>query len=101
MFLIVNDRKLIMHISSIATRLENGHIRVSESLILGMPEWDIIEVESVPNYVIEDKYFYENGTYVENPNYIDYKKLEAEQLSLTKATERLEVCITELTNLIL
>ena len=71
MFLLLDDRNKIKEISNMAIRLEDDTIKIADNLIIGNKEYVIVEVDNVPIEIIPEKYFYIDGEYTLNTNYID------------------------------
>lgn len=104
MFLLLDSMNKIIYISKSMEKSKDefGYdiIKVSPNLYYQDEGYSIIEVETVPIEVIPEKYFYIDGEYVLNPNYIDDSMIaEYEQRvsTLQEMTATLEESIDELT----
>ena len=106
MFLVLNDRNKIIAISKAVTELEDGGIKLNNGLILCDDNLTITEVDSIPNEIKEEKYFYINNEFVLNPNWKepyseeDVDKLKQEVKELTEECGELNETILDLTDVI-
>lgn len=99
MFLVLNDRKKIMAISKSTTILDDGSVKLNNGLIICDEGLMVVEVESVPVGIKEEKYFYIDGEYVLNPNWEETQLLQKVK-DLEQDNENLNETIVDLTDFV-
>lgn len=99
MYLLLNDRNMIIEINSSIKLQDDGTIIVGKYLVVDEVGMSIVKVDEVPIDIIPWKYFYINGEYELNPNW-EESKLSQKVTELEKDNESLNETIVDLTDFV-
>ena len=106
MYILLDDRNTVIEINLNIVRQENNNILVGNHLIYEENDMKIVEVDNVPIDILPMKYFYIDGEFVLNPNFVnpysdkDVDQLKQEVKQLTTECSELNETILDLTDII-
>lgn len=102
MKLLLDSRKLIRYINTdiafgIWDDTDIQKWRIGNYYVIG-DDFTLVEVETLPLDVIPDKYFYIDGEFVANPNYVGQSDIEQRLASIESSLIDISTTLERLTN---